>query len=153
MQTKGDVQFMFRIALIGTVSVVLLLVAASIASASGVSYTNGGFGHALDATSHMGRMYTGDTTTNGAATTMHSSSETMADHIKYASVGMREHMNTDNMGYGSGYMDAGSNTGNMGSSTNSGTMGNGTVSGSYIGTTGTGGSGTTHTSGGSMMGR
>src|SRR5665811_2256947 len=92
---------MYRIALTGTISVVLLLVAAAIASASGVSYTNGGtngeYGHALNATSHVGSMYTGDTTTTDGTTTMPGSygetgyNETMASHIGHAADQMREH--------------------------------------------------------------
>lgn len=129
---------MYRIALTGTISVVLLLVAAAIASASGVSYTiggtNGEYGHALNATGHVGSMYTGDTTTTDDTTTMPGYSETgynetMASHIGNAADQMREHaeqmeattsmqtapgmdpdngygMQSENMGTGTGYMDS-----------------------------------------------
>lgn len=167
---------MFRITLLGTISLVLLLAAASIASANGVGYTNYDSGHAVNATAHLGWMYTGGTTTNGNAETMPSSVATMANHIENASVQMREHaaqmeaanhmqatgmdpgygMQSGNMETGTGYMDTNNmeyGSGYMDSG-NTGTMGSSTGSGSHMGTTGTGGTGTTQTSGsGSMMGR
>src|SRR5450830_940048 len=89
MQSKGGVQFMFRIALIGTISVVLLLAAGSIASARGIGPTNGGYGHALNVTSHVERTSTGDTTTPGGTSTMPGSSETMASNFAHAADQMR----------------------------------------------------------------
>lgn len=160
---------MFRIALIGTISVVLLLAAGSIAFARGVGPTNGGYGHTLNMTSQVGRMYTGDITTPGGTITMPGSSETMANNFAHAVDQMRARaaqmeaathmqpatgtdpgygMQSGSAGTGTGYMG----TGNMGSTTNTGTTGSSTGSGAHMGTTGTG---TTHTSGSgsSMMGR
>ncbi|MHB9111752.1 MAG: hypothetical protein ACYC4D_03870 [Thermoleophilia bacterium] len=173
---------MFRIALIGTISVVLLLAAVSIASARGVGPANGGgYGHTLNTTSQMGRMFTGDTTTTGGTTTpgsfttMPGSSETMANHIARAADQMRIHtaqveaatrmqpatgeeagygMQPGNMITGTGYMEPG----NMEPTTDTGTMGSGTGSGAQTGIMGTGATGTsgssmTGGSGGSMMRR
>lgn len=164
---------MIRIALIGTISVVLLLAAGTIASAKGIGPVNRGYGHTFNVTGHVGRMFTGDTTTTGGTTTMPGSSQTMAGYIAYAAEQMRaraaqmaavtdmqpatgmdpgygmqsDNMDPGNMDTGTGYMDPG----NMGSTASTGTMGSSTGSGAQMGITGTG---TTHTSGGgSMMGR
>lgn len=160
---------MFRIALIGMISVVLLLAAGSMALARGVNPTNGIYDHALNVTSQVGSMHTGDTTTPGVTTTMPGSGATMASHFAQAVDQMRTRasqmeaathmqpatgmdpgngMQTGSMGTGTGYTDPGS----MGSTTSTGTMGTSTGSGAMMGTTGTG---TTNTSGssGSMMRR
>lgn len=162
---------MFRIALLGTISVVLILAAASIASANGVSYRNDDFGHAVNSTTHMGWMYTGETTTTGNAETMPSSVETMANHIENASVQMREHaaqleatnhmqqstvmdpgygMQSGHMETGTGYMDTNNmeyGSGYMGSG-NTGNMGSSTNSGTMGSSTGSGSHmGTTGTGG------
>ena len=82
---------MFRFALLGTISVVLLLAAASFASAGGVSYMHGDSGHTLNATTHMGWNNSGDTTTTGDVASMPRSVEAMATNMENAAVQMREH--------------------------------------------------------------
>lgn len=158
---------MFRIALIGTTSVILLLAAGSIASARGIGPTNSVYGHALNLTSHVGQMSTGDVAnTHGTTTSMPGSSETMAGNFAHAADQMRVRaaqmeaathmqpatamdpangMQSGSLETGTGYMDPGSTP-------NAGTTGVNSGSSTPMGTTGTG---TTHMggSGGSMMGR
>lgn len=128
---------MFRIALIGTISVVILLAVGSVAYARGVGRTPGD-GYTLNVTSHAGRMITSDTITSDGAMTMPGSSETMASHISQATTQMRAryaqvHAAT-NMQPATG-MDPvdpgyGMQSGNMGSTTGTGTGTSGGSAGS-----------------------
>lgn len=147
---------MFRIALIGTISAVLLLAAGTIASAEGISPFNSN-GHKFGVVSQVGRMASGQTTTTSDGTTTAGSSETMASHIAYVTEQMRAHnaqmetathMQPSN-GTGTGY---GMQSGSMGTGT--GYMGTSNM-GPNMGTTGTGmGTNTAQMGGGgSMMGR
>jgi hypothetical protein len=141
---------MFKIALIGTVSLVLLLAAGTIASAKGIGTTQDRYGY-MQVGSQVGRMAAANTTAT------HISGTTMASHMANIVGQMRTRAsqmqtanqmspatNMDpgyttqpgNMGTGTGYMDPGT-TNNMGT----------TSSGTGMGTT------TTHAGSGSMMGR
>ncbi|MHB8793420.1 MAG: hypothetical protein ACYC6O_08810 [Thermoleophilia bacterium] len=172
---------MFKIILIGTISLVLLLAAVSVASARGVGPTNDDYGHTFDMTSHMGRTQTSDINTIGDTT---AGTTTMANHFARAADQMRVHalqvetanhmqqttgmepgyyMQPGDTGTGTGYMDPGymdPGTGYMDPGTNPGTgyMDPGTMSGNagtgaQMGTMGTGTSPAGYGGGGSMMGR
>lgn len=116
---------MFKIILIGTISLVLLLAAVSVASARGVGTSNDGYGHTFDMTSHMGRTQTSDINTIGDTT---AGTITMANHFAQAADQMRVHalqvetanhmqqttgmepgyyMQPGDTGTGTGYMDPG----------------------------------------------
>lgn len=88
------VQMIFRVISISIIAVVLVLAAASLASARGLGYTNGGYGHGLDVATHPGSLHGGDTTTAGhtaTGSTMPGSSGTIADHFTLAAGRMRAH--------------------------------------------------------------
>lgn len=148
---------MFKFALIGTVSMVMLLVAGSFAYASGVGPASGGYGNALNVASHAGTMTTGGTTTTGGAVTMPGSSETIANHVAraiemmsaratqiQATAQMQRATTMDPVDTGYGMQ-----SGNMGSTTGMGTSSGSTGSGTLMGTSS---SSTTHTGSSSMMG-
>ncbi|MHB9054018.1 MAG: hypothetical protein ACYC5F_08570 [Thermoleophilia bacterium] len=171
---------MFKIALIGTISVILLLAAGTIASAKGIGPTSSSNGRVVNDAGLVGRMTTGHTTASGGGATMPGSSGTMASHVADAANQMSsaraaqmaataqahmqaatgtdpayamQAMQAGSAGTGSGYMGTGS-TGSavtmMGSSTAGTGATGGTGSTTHMGATGTG---TTRAGSGSMMGR
>ncbi|MHB8859427.1 MAG: hypothetical protein ACYC6Z_08110 [Thermoleophilia bacterium] len=165
---------MFKIALIGTVSVILLLAAGTIASAKGIGPASGGNGHAVNDAAIVGRMTTGQTAAGGTA--MPATNGTMAGYVVAAAnqmssaraaqmaaaaqTHMQQATGTDpgygmqSGGAGTGYMGTGTGgtaTGGsmMGPSTTGTTTGN-TGSTTHMGTTG---DSTTRAGSGSMMTR